>query len=337
MTRQPSLMSGYLSALLRAIETAKNDPTQLRSLVYELARISLGKQLLMRYHEIGSPELHLHLFELETAIKRVESLSEHDERSLGYRSDVQLIEGPAPPIDQVTPIVGDRPERARVDDGLRSNKALVNYQTPGDFYYEAYPLPSFLRSSQIWEPAQTIEPLPKRAWFNVRRALLPLLVAIVGVAIYVGFAKRSDYATAPHPLRPEDVAQSLRSAPKTQNGQTGRSEMSGRSDRLDSASRSGVPDFELPTVYGVYAVSEGRLFQLDFLPIRVPDQRVAISALISKPSPMTIPSGRIAFVVFRRDLVSSAPDKVLIRVVARVVRELKFTGVGPATTVKIDD
>jgi hypothetical protein len=98
-----------------------------------------------------------------------------------------------------------------------------------------------------------------------------------------------------------------------------------------------MPDFEMPTLYGVYAVSDKKLFKLVSLPIKVPDQRIAISAMISKPSSTTIPIGNISFVVFRRDLPFSAPDKVFIRVVARVVREMKFSGFGPAKTVKIDD
>jgi hypothetical protein len=327
-------MSGYISAILRAIETTKNDPAQLRSLVYELARISLGKQILLRYDEIDSAKLHQHLSELENAIKKVESLSDDDEESLEYRPDAHLIEGPT---GHTMAVVRESADGTTGDAGREDNNTLVVRQAPGDFHYEAYPLPAFLKSSQIWEPAQTIERLPARVWSNVRRALPLLIVAVMSVALYAGFVERSDYATGFHPKGLEDVAQSSSSAPKTANGQTSRAEISDSSVRLDSTSRGKVADFELPTDYGVYALSGGKLFQLDSLPIRVPDPRVAISAMISKPSPMTIPPGRIAFVVYRRDLVSSAPDKVLIRVVARVVREMKFTGTGPATTIKIDD
>jgi hypothetical protein len=94
--------------------------------------------------------------------------------------------------------------------------------------------------------------------------------------------------------------------------------------------------FPLPKVYGVYAASEGKLYELDPLPLKVPDPRVAISAMISNPSRVTIPKGKVQFIIFRRDLVSSAPTEVFVRVVARVAREMKFNAGGPPTTTDID-
>jgi len=95
-------------------------------------------------------------------------------------------------------------------------------------------------------------------------------------------------------------------------------------------------EFPLPTVYGVYAVGEGKLYELDPLPLRVPDARVAISAMFSTPSRVTISEKKLQFVIFRRDLVSSAPTEVFVRVVARVAREMKFNGAGSPTTTEID-
>ena len=90
-------------------------------------------------------------------------------------------------------------------------------------------------------------------------------------------------------------------------------------------------------VYGVYAVSEGKLHALDPLQLKVPDPRVAISAMIPNPSRVKIPDGKVQFVIFRRDLISSAPTEVFVRVVARVAREMKFNEAGRAITTNIDD
>ena len=95
------------------------------------------------------------------------------------------------------------------------------------------------------------------------------------------------------------------------------------------------PDFPLPSVYGVYAESGGKLYALEPLAMRVPDPRVAISAMISSPSQVLIPSGEIAFVVYRRDLAASAPDSASVRIIARVMRELKFSQAGPPKTIDI--
>jgi hypothetical protein len=72
------------------------------------------------------------------------------------------------------------------------------------------------------------------------------------------------------------------------------------------------------------------LFELEQLPIKVPDPRVLVSAEITKPSSVTTPGENLAFVVFRRDLVNSAPQTVTVRVVARVQRTTKFVGGKPA-------
>jgi hypothetical protein len=92
----------------------------------------------------------------------------------------------------------------------------------------------------------------------------------------------------------------------------------------------------VPTSYGVYAVSRGRLADLQTLPIRVPDERVGISALFSAPSETTLPDGRLQFVAFRRDLANNAPDRVMVRLVARVMRALTFDAKGHAKLVNVE-
>jgi hypothetical protein len=335
MTRQRSLMSNYISVLVRSIETTKNDSAQLRNLVYELARMSLGKQILMRHDQIDATEMHQHLYSLEAAIKKVESLLEEDEQLLGQNADLPLIEGPIGPLDHSA--VGDELAKVTIDDGPVHNNTLVINRTPDDLYYEAPALSTYSESSQLWQPAYTFGRSPRRDrskfWFSFQL----LIAVILGIAIYFGVVERSNFAVGPQPHNDESLGQSAQSASGTQNGASNRPEMRDQSNKLKFAGDSQIPEFDLPTVYGVYAENEGKLLQLASLPIRVPDPRVAISAMISKPAPTTIANGKIAFVVFRRDLVASAPDKVLIRIVARVAREIKFTGVGPAMTTNIDD
>jgi hypothetical protein len=82
--------------------------------------------------------------------------------------------------------------------------------------------------------------------------------------------------------------------------------------------------FPLPRTYGVYAGIPGQLFELEQLPIKVPDPRVLASAEITKPSRPPIPGEDLSFVVFRRDLVNSAPQVANVRVVAQVRRTTKF-------------
>ena len=95
--------------------------------------------------------------------------------------------------------------------------------------------------------------------------------------------------------------------------------------------------FAIPSDYGIYALNNGKLSELDPLPIMVPDKRVALSTPVSKESRTTLPDGHAKFVAFRRDLAANAPDRVDVRVVARVVRALTFDAKGKASYSAVSD
>jgi hypothetical protein len=76
----------------------------------------------------------------------------------------------------------------------------------------------------------------------------------------------------------------------------------------------------IPEAYGVYAIAGGKLAELAPLSIRVPTQGVPISAAFSEASKTRLPSGRVQFIAFRRDLVGNVPDRVAVRVIARIMR-----------------
>jgi hypothetical protein len=103
-----------------------------------------------------------------------------------------------------------------------------------------------------------------------------------------------------------------------------------------TASPGSLP-FPLPSDYGVYALNDAKLSELYLLPEQVPDKRVAMSTPVGQPSRTTLPDGKAKFVVFRRDLAGSAPDRMEVRVVARVVRALTFDAKGKASFVPVSD
>jgi hypothetical protein len=84
------------------------------------------------------------------------------------------------------------------------------------------------------------------------------------------------------------------------------------------------PDFPLPAVYGVYALDNDKLSELSVLSAQVPDRRVAISTPIAVESHTALSNGNAKFIVFRRDLAVSAPERVDVRVVAQVMRSISF-------------
>ncbi|WP_052536064.1 hypothetical protein [Bradyrhizobium sp. ORS 375] len=79
------------------------------------------------------------------------------------------------------------------------------------------------------------------------------------------------------------------------------------------------------------------MFELQQLPGRVPDPRVAISAAITKPSDSTLPDGRVRFIVFQRDAASDAFDKVEVRLIARVRQATSFDPSGKPVVANEDE
>lgn len=95
--------------------------------------------------------------------------------------------------------------------------------------------------------------------------------------------------------------------------------------------------FPVPTAYGVYALDNGTLTELDALSEQVPDKRIAMSTPISRPSHTVLRDSHVKFVVFRRDLAALAPERVDVRVVAKVMRALTFDAKGKPNFTKVDD
>ena len=95
--------------------------------------------------------------------------------------------------------------------------------------------------------------------------------------------------------------------------------------------------FPLPTVYGIYAVSGGQLFELEPLVGRVPDQKVFMSTPVKMASRTVLPDGRAVFIIYRRDAANSAPERVSVRVIAKVLRSMTFNTAGHPSTMNVQD
>jgi hypothetical protein len=97
------------------------------------------------------------------------------------------------------------------------------------------------------------------------------------------------------------------------------------------------PSPTTPTTYGIYAVSGDKLYELELLPGRAPDIRVAVSAAIRTPSRTVLPDGHLKFIVYRRDSATDAADHAEVRILAKVERETGFDRAGKPVQSKIDD
>jgi hypothetical protein len=90
------------------------------------------------------------------------------------------------------------------------------------------------------------------------------------------------------------------------------------------------PSFPLPPAYGVYALVDNRLIELRQVRATPVDPRNAGQLQILEPGRTLVASGKPAFVIFRRDLASHAPEKAVLRIAARVAHAMNFDSTGKA-------
>jgi hypothetical protein len=93
-----------------------------------------------------------------------------------------------------------------------------------------------------------------------------------------------------------------------------------------------APAFPRPAAYGIYAISDNRLIELEQVATAPVDPRTRATLAIAKPSRTVITDPKLTFVAYRRDLISSAPDKVPVRIAARIAKQMTFDGAGKAVT-----
>lgn len=297
--------------LSRMIDAAKEDPAQMRLAIYEFARVRLK----LDASWADEPERQRLSAALETAIQGVERFSTRhgDRERLQPPSSVQarLAASPAePPLASIVTIHPVTPAHQSIlfpgEDGLG----------PG-----AEPVTAARK--------RILPSTPIRLWGGI-----VLFAAVAGVAFYKQqtWPQPPTVANSPPPLAsavdkpaaPASIPDPPQQSPPAAETRT-------------AAVSSGAPAFPLPSDYGVYAVGKDALSELRLLPEQVPDKRVAMSTPVSQPSRTTLADGRARFVVFRRDIAGNAPDRMDVRVVARVVRALTFDAKGKASFVPVSD
>ncbi|KRR14065.1 hypothetical protein [Bradyrhizobium valentinum] len=297
--------------LSRMINTVKEDPSQMRLAIYEFARARLKTDTSWA----NDGERKQLLSSLEAAIRGVEDFAVRGGDQARIEASTQAPQLPGrktqeePPGMSVVEIHRPEPPQTIV---------------PGKVVYS-------------WDnatPAAGVQAArltsrPNRFWIG----LMLFFAAVAGTAIYANmqliFALGRDAevtkAASPASAEPAAPPASAQSPPPTS-----------LAFETKSAAAATRP-FPLPTDYGVYALSSAGLSELSPLPEQVPDKRVSISTPISQSSSTTLPDGKAKFVVYRRDLAGNAPERMDVRVVAKVMRALKFDAKGKPVISPVSD
>ena len=309
----------HYSALVRMLSEVSQDHAQLRTFIYEFARVTLRKKLYSKFLDGAWSEVNEQVRALEAAIDQIEADFQNSAPRLRFESEPALGHRTTPSLPvrrglQKTGTFGD--------DAIQDRSLLI--RSPK---YAETALPIISDGNDRLANAFIGKQLHSTFWWNTQL----VVAAAIGIAIF---------ATADVPSVVNRLALYWQAQPspakataeieRKQNPAAGGEAVSAKSNETN---RTRTADLPVPTEYGAFAVINGKLNELEPLPIRVPDSRVAISAAISAPSRTHFPAAQLQFVIFRRDLLNNAPDRVPVRVVAQVMRALTFDTAGhPKTT-----
>jgi hypothetical protein len=296
------------SVIARTLESVREDPAQLRNAIYELARVKLQKEAWASNMSILAARRLM--LALETAIERVETLSSQQDALLRRQSNARLIIDPAPNL--YLPLA----------DRLASPEVIDHAPIPDR------------AAGREWPPASAAARPQHAAWWR-RPGVATLFrvgaFALVAIAaIFILGRQFALFEKIPSPVLAKapkgDLAKATLAPTPTPVAQ-----------EPAAPSKPTASTIPLPSVYGVYAVSGGRLYELEALAGRVPDQRVHMSAVMNTPSRTTLPDGRIEFIVYRRDIANSAPERVQVRVIAKIARTIGFDKAGHTSVTLVAD
>jgi hypothetical protein len=203
-------------------------------------------------------------------------------------------------------------------------KALISANAPNQHVASALESVSPVFEAHVFGSGRA--PTPKRppGFMTVRwfATALTIALAVISTVALLGVLRNKGYLVVNQPATTLPKANTA-AAPET------------AAKPVDP--KPAAPSPTVPTAFGVYAVSDGKLYELDVLPGRAPDPRIAISSIITTPSRTTLPDGHVEFVIYRRDSASNAADRAEVRVIARIEREASFDKLGKQVVTDVDD
>ena len=289
----------YALILQRMIDAVQTSPTQMRLTIYEFARARLK----IDTSSTEESEKKRLLTALETAIQGVEQFS--------IRREERESLPPANSQAQIGPVVRLRVPVAPV----HVSPAVATRRT-------VTPAPEdILAPESVYLPRPDIDLLGEAR----TRALVSSLARFCIGMLLFGIVVSLTYYKHQLPLlwAPTSTAN-----PTAATAPAVTPLASAAADHKPTVAATNEPSFSVPSDYGVYALNNGALSELYALTERVPDKRIAVSTPLDQPSRTTLLDGKTRFIVYRRDFVGNAPDRIEVRVVAQVARILSFDAKG---------
>jgi hypothetical protein len=345
----------FALVLARVIDAVNQDPAELRRNIYELARIKLQREAWRRNPPLDAGEMRRLTKALETAIERVEAFSSERDEARALPSLDRLIKDQERAEPNLTPeatfleIENGGATDARASqfyNGTDGGPAASTSASKANGGFSDTTRVHLLdpEDSIAMQAAVAVPPREPRETRRFTNRLLPfwqgrgrlaagtlaVMAVVVGLVLLVSewasllqlFQRSSAPVTAAIPVEHAELASTATTSTAVP---------------IAPAPRKEEPAPLLPRVYGIYAINNGELFELEALPGRAPDPRIALSAVITKTSRTILPDGRVSFVAYRRDFSASAPERVSVRVIAKIARAMSFGSVGKAQVSGVDE
>ena len=300
----------FAIVLSRVIASIENDPAQLRNAVYELARIKLQTELSHRETPINVSEKGDLASALELAIERVETVYSHHH--------LRVLRLP----DRLTN--SSEAGTSEITIEKREPALMIRARSPHTTH-----LPNFLTG--VVGGSRKVK--PSWYWMGAAPLLKAAIVAIFAVGVCAVLDRQFNIfgRQAPRPFG--SVVQKIEKPEAKRIVQAS----AGDHQLPITMPPPQALGFPIPSVYGIYAVSGGQLHELEPLVGRVPDQRVFMSTPIKTASRTVLPDGRAVFIIYRRDAANGAPERVSVRVIAKVLRAMTFNTAGQVSTTNVQD
>ncbi len=264
----------YALIVQRMINAVTDNPTQMRLTIYEFARARLK----IDTSGIEESERERLLTALETAIQGVEQFSIRREN-----------ESLPPPAVQAQ--IGANPLTVSTSSSEPSPSA-------GGYHAVSPADVEILVPKRSYSGRKTV-PLWERQSHPLSATLSRVVIVLLVFGIIGGLAYYRQFPS----LLLNDLTQRTTSIHDTAPSLA-------VTDANPVIAKPNDPGFPLPGDYGIYALSNQALTELYALPERVPDKRIAVSTPVDQPSRTSLPDGRARFIVFRRDIVGNAPDRI---------------------------
>ena len=318
--------SDYYSILMRAIDAAKQNSAELRHLVYERARFNMKRDFLFGSSDMPLADVVRHVKAFEAAVAHIEATAS-DDRPKAYAAKSEPAELPEEHETSEVYATSEAAASPVEDEPVAAKSTDLIQILPPEPIAPLYSPPGVVHRADDSQLARLTEEFARHARFaNKSIGIALVAVAFIGTVIVTMLWPTHSRRQSPIPAQITAAApQSVPPMPSSPG-----------ENAAPPVTAVAKPPFPLPSSFGIYAVSDTKLIELQPLPVSVPDPRVALSAEITKPSSTTIADNKPAFILFRRDLANSVPQKITLRIVARVARDTKIVS-GKASTTPLDE